>query len=114
MDRNRTAQLAICQRFGTAFVDAPPDTTVGIALQTLDKLPLNGLRHPPEGGTCGWYIWGGKEFSQSVTFFQAVHVAHLEERCPDAVPYLGLPPGWRFLLAPGYEDVWYDAALLNI
>ncbi len=21
------------------------------------------------------------------------------------IPYIGLPPGWRFLSAPGYEDV---------
>jgi hypothetical protein len=27
---------------------------------------------------------------------------------------LGLPPGWRFLIAPGYLDVWYDASLLDI
>jgi hypothetical protein len=29
------------------------------------------------------------------------------------VKYFGLEPGWRFLLAPGYEDVWYDATLLD-
>ncbi|WP_432444553.1 immunity protein Imm33 domain-containing protein [Rhizobium leguminosarum] len=23
-------------------------------------LPLNGLRHPPEAGTNGWFIWGGE------------------------------------------------------
>jgi hypothetical protein len=28
--------------------------------------------------------------------------------------YLGLAPGWRFLVAPGYKDVWFDAKLLNI
>ena len=27
---------------------------------------------------------------------------------------LALPPGWRFLLAPDYEDVWYDPSLLLI
>ena len=25
----------------------------------------------------------------------------------------GLPPGWRFLIAPGHEDVWYDGSLLD-
>ncbi|WP_459213513.1 immunity protein Imm33 domain-containing protein [Paraburkholderia caribensis] len=29
------------------------------------------------------------------------------------MPYLGLPPGWRFLIAEGYEDVWEDAKLLT-
>ena len=27
---------------------------------------------------------------------------------------LGLGPGWRFLIAPGHEDVWFDANLLNV
>lgn len=26
---------------------------------------------------------------------------------------LGLAEGWRFLIAPGHEDVWYDASLLD-
>ena len=30
------------------------------------------------------------------------------------LPYLGLAPGWRFLIAPGYEDVWYDEKLLLV
>lgn len=43
-----------------------------------------------------------------------LHVGHLAEWCPDALPYLALPPGWRFLIAPGYEDVWEDPALFDI
>jgi len=29
-------------------------------------------------------------------------------------PYLARPPGWRVLLAPGQEDVWYDGTLLDV
>jgi hypothetical protein len=43
-----------------------------------------------------------------------LHVTHLQEWCPDAVRYLGLPPGWRFLTAKGYEDVWFDPDLLKV
>jgi hypothetical protein len=25
-----------------------------------------------------------------------------------------LGPAWRFLIAPGYEDVWFDPSLLNV
>jgi hypothetical protein len=28
--------------------------------------------------------------------------------------YLALPPGWRFLIATNHEDVWFDAALLDV
>ena len=41
-------------------------------------------------------------------------MGHLaQEWCPAVLPYLSLPPGFRFLIAPDYEDVWEDAALLE-
>jgi hypothetical protein len=47
-------------------------------------------------------------------FFEPVHVSHLATACPDFLPYLALPPGWRFLIAPGHEDIWPDESLLRI
>ncbi|MEQ1698563.1 MAG: hypothetical protein ABMA25_00550 [Ilumatobacteraceae bacterium] len=86
-----------------------------MALNVRDGLvPLNGLRHPPEGDTTGWYLWAGEELSQEDDFFVPLHVEHLVQWCPDALPSLGLPPGWRFLIAPGYEDGWYDESLLDV
>lgn len=41
-------------------------------------------------------------------------VAHLRDHAPEVLPYLALPPGWRFLIAPGHEDVWFDEQLLNV
>ncbi|GCD96029.1 immunity protein Imm33 domain-containing protein [Embleya hyalina] len=77
--------------------------------------PINGLRHPIEGTTCGWYLWAGEgEMDQDPDYFQPVHVDHLFDRCPRVLPYLGLPPGWRFLIAPGHSDVWHDPELLTI
>lgn len=106
-------QRAVCQKFGVAF--DPPSTIqkVGIALSTLHLEPLNGLRLRPEGGTCGWYIWGGSEMSSASDFFDPLHVHHLEERCPAVLAYLALPPGSRFLLAANHEDVWDDPSLLK-
>jgi hypothetical protein len=71
------------------------------------------LRHRPVGDTNGWYIWAGAELSQDPDFFIPLHVEHLEEWCPEVLPFLALPPGSRFLLADGYEDVWHDAELLR-
>jgi hypothetical protein len=102
----------VCAKVGVT-PDHPGDTEkLGVALETLHLQPLNGLRHPREGGTCGWYIWGGTTLRQESDFFEPLHVAHLVERCPLAIPFLGLPPGWRFLVADGQEDIWYDASLL--
>jgi hypothetical protein len=78
------------------------------------EVPLNGLRHPPEGDTCGWYLWAGETLSDAADFFKPLHVSHLVDRSPSIMRYLGLPPGWRFLVADAYEDVWFDSTLLEI
>ncbi|WP_437180669.1 immunity protein Imm33 domain-containing protein [Paenarthrobacter ureafaciens] len=75
--------------------------------------PVHGLRHPPERGTSGWYVWTG-DLSQDDDFFQPWHASHLVERCPSLGHLLRLPPGTRFLFAPGYEDVWEDPSLLEV
>jgi hypothetical protein len=76
--------------------------------------PRNGLRHPPEGDTTGWYIWAGDTLSDDADFFEPLHVRHLVERCPELLKFLGLPPGWRFLVASAHEDVWEDESLLDV
>lgn len=105
-------QVQICRRFGSKVEAPAPNLKVGIALKTLGQRPLNALRHPPEGDTSGWYIWGG-DLSNDPAFFQPLHVSHLAEYCPSLLPYLALAPGWRVMLAPEQEEVWYDESLLN-
>jgi hypothetical protein len=61
---------------------------------------------------CGWYLWAGAGWSDDPDFFQPLCVEHLVDRCPLAVPFLGLPPGWRFLTDGTYLDVWFDAGLV--
>lgn len=107
------SQADICEHFGSLFEPPGEDQRLGIALDTLSQLPLNAVRHPPEKGTCGWYIWGG-ELSDAPDFFQSLHVHHLAAHSPVLVPYLALAPGWRVLLAPEQTEVWYDPALLAV
>ncbi len=102
-------QLAVCAKFKVEFCAISQDGKVGVSLNARsDILPLNGLRYKPVGDTTGWYIWRG-EYSDASDFFVPLHFSHLEEWCPDVIPYLQLPPGWGFVLAPNYEDVWFDA-----
>jgi hypothetical protein len=61
----------------------------------------------------GWFIWAGEQMSDDPDFFQALHLAHLHEWRPEIVKFLGLPPGWRFLKAGEFEDVWFDQDLLE-
>jgi hypothetical protein len=106
--------LKLSERFGVELHPCPPDSIAGVAANITGGLqPINGLRHPAMGNTSGWYLWAGENLLLEDGFFQPWHVQHLETDCPEVIPYLVLPPGWRFLIADGYEDVWFDAALLT-
>jgi hypothetical protein len=90
------------------------DSILGISLKTLGKSPINGLRHKPENGTNGWYLWCGDKLSESADFFEPIHFKHIKTYLPEVIEYLDLPPGYRFLIdRNGYEDVWFDSELLK-
>ncbi len=108
-------QLELCARVGAACEPPSSNLKIGIAANVGTGLvPLNGLRHPQTPGTSGWYVWAGEELSSDPQFFQPMHIGHLTEFCPEILRFLGLPPGWRFLKAPGVEDVWFDTTLLRV
>ncbi|WP_421913980.1 immunity protein Imm33 domain-containing protein [Paenarthrobacter ureafaciens] len=59
-------------------------------------------------------MWRGEDLGTADDFFVPLYVEHLTTRCSEVVPSLALPAGWRFLLTPGHEDVWFDESLLNV
>jgi hypothetical protein len=106
-------QREICSKFGSAFYGCNLDHKVGISRNIKNgEMPINGLRIKPEGDTNGWYIWAG-EWSNDDDFFVPLHAHHLAQWAPLVLPYLGLEPGWRFLIDNTYEDVWLDAEPVN-
>jgi hypothetical protein len=108
-------QREVCARYGADPVPAPLELKAGVAANLRDGLlPINGLRHQPEPGTTGWFIWAGTEPSDDGDFFKPLHVAHLIEWCPAVIRFLQLPPGYRFQVAPDHEDVWRDPSLLDV
>lgn len=108
-------QQWLCSEHQVLWTPPRRGSMVGLARDVgIGLWPVNGTRYPAEGTTCGWYLWAGEgEMDQSTDYFEPVHVEHLNERCPEALAYLGLPPGWRFLIAPGYSDVREDPDMLN-
>lgn len=107
-------QKVLAEKYGSQFCESPSSLKVGVSKDIGNGAwPINGMRHPLVGDTTGWYIWAG-EFSNEADFFIPLHVEHLTELCPVVLKYLGLAPGWRFLIAENYEDVWEDLSLLNI
>jgi len=107
-------QIEVC-RLQSVEVSFPnSNDKLGIALSTIGKTPINGLRHPTENGTCGWYIWCGEELSEDPDFFKPLHVKHVEDYLPNIEKYLALPVGFRFLIADNYEDIWLDESIKNL
>ena len=109
-------QRAVCERWSAPFMPARDDLKVGIAENVRSgEMPINGLRHPPEGDTTGWYLWAGEEPSDDPRFFKPLHVSHIDEWCPGIKRFLGLAPGWRFLTDNAeHDDVWEDPSLLEL
>ncbi len=113
MDEITQKQIEICKKYGAEYKPLDWGLKIGASLNLYTgELPINGLRKVLEG-TSGWFLWAGETFSYDDDWFQPLHVHHLIEKLPEVIPYLALPAGWRFLIAPGYEDVWYDATLIN-
>ena len=106
-------QNDVCLRFKVEPVPSELSEKLGIAIETIGRQPINGMRVNRENGTCGWYIWCGEDFSENSEFFKPLHVGHINEYLPEVTQYLSLPPGYRFLIANEYEDVWFDSQLVS-
>jgi hypothetical protein len=107
-------QREVCDRFEVYPWPVGKNLRVGVARDVKPgSLSINGLRHPPKGDMTGWYVWVGEQESGELNLFSQLHLEHLVEWCPTVWRYLALPPGWRFSIAPGNEDVWHDPSLLH-
>ena len=109
-----TRDKSICEWADVQPQKPESGTKLGIALDSIGKEPINGLRHNPENGTNGWYIWCGEEMPKEENSFVPLHIEHIAEYLPQIEEYLVLPPGYRFLIdGNNYEDVWFEKELLN-
>lgn len=108
-------QQTVCEWMGVSPIQPDSDSIIGIAIESLTDGVINGLRHPEENGSNGWYIWCG-EYSEDEKFFSPVCIEHLENYLDITIlDYLSLPPGYRFLIDNNnHEDVWFDENLLDI
>lgn len=46
--------------------------------------------------------------------YEPVHTRHIEDDPPEIANLLGLPPGYRFMKACDYLDVWFGPKLLEV
>lgn len=104
----------ICGRFSVNPVKPETGSKLGLAIKSIETGIINGLRHNPENGANGWYIWCG-EYSENKDFFSPICYEHLTNYLDEEIkPLLDLPPGYRFLYDGGeYLDVWFDEQLMK-
>ena len=88
-------QQRICRTYGAGFEPPAPGSKVGLAIQTLDRIPIHGVRLAPTETTCGWYIYAGGDGSDDADFYKPLCVEHLADYCKFALPFICLPPGWN-------------------
>ncbi|HTJ91775.1 MAG TPA: hypothetical protein VL424_01550 [Pararobbsia sp.] len=113
-ENTRARQRRICEQFGAEYFGCEGALSISVGRNVRCGLhPLNGLRIAPDDRASGWYIWAGEQFSLTADFFVTVTVAELADWAPHVMPYLGLPPGWRFVVTDKHEDAWRDADLVK-
>lgn len=102
-------QKIICCKYGSKYVPLSNNDFVAIAINTIGKMPINGIRYISHNDeNISWYIYCG-EFSKEDNFFQSLHFIHLTDILPIVMPYLSLEKGYGFVIDDKeYEDVWFD------
>ena len=64
------SQKSVCDKFGVDFFPPKDCEKIGIAIETIGKMPINGMRINPENGTCGWYIFHNRRIPK--TYFTPI------------------------------------------
>lgn len=102
-------QKLLCEEFGSVYIEVSGDDVIAVAVQTLNKDPLVGIRkQPTTDENVSWYIYGG-ELEEGIDNFETMTVRELQDIAPDVLPYLALDVGFRFMIdGDDYEDVWKE------
>ena len=104
-------QTLVCEQYGSAYRAVSDQDVVAIAVASLKEETIVGIRHLPDSDGIAWFIYGG-ELQDGDDFFQTMTVKELEEAFPEALPFLALETGYRFLIDHDeYEDVWREGEL---
>ena len=92
-EKMREQQETLCKKYNSPCFFCSGDEVIGVAINSLMKQPIYGVRHTRENGSCGWY-----------------HFSHIDDIVPSFIlKYLALAPGFKFISDENdYEDVWYE------
>lgn len=105
-------QKLVCEQYDSAYRAVNDNDMVAIALSSLKEETIVGIRKLPDPtDQIAWFIYGG-ELDDADDFFTTISVKELAEVFPEALPFLALDTGYRFLIDhDDYEDVWREGML---
>ena len=107
-------QRQTCIEHDATYTLCHAEMRLGLAANvTSATRELNGVRVLPVGDACGWYIWAGDAYAEPPEFFIPLRARSLLNWAPQALPFLGLPPGWRFQIGADGVKVWKDTTLFS-
>lgn len=106
-------QIQTCERLEADFVVASADALIAFC-EPFDAEcgVVHGLRSVAAGRQTGWHVWTGDADADDIGFFNVLHVRDFVSLCPAVGPFLGLAPGWRFIVDGGGPRAWFDPSLL--
>jgi hypothetical protein len=61
-------QRAVCEGYGRPCTQLGWNPNWDLLYKQKGKVPINGLRHPPQFDTNGWYIWCREELPSASDF----------------------------------------------
>ena len=109
LDELIAEQKLLCEEFGSSYIELKGDDVVAVAVTSLNKEPIVGIRKKPETAeNISWYIYGG-ELTEGDDAFETMTIKKLQDILPEVLPYLALEEGYRFMIDfEDYEDVWKE------
>lgn len=101
------------ERFLSSHAIPPPAESDLMLSWNFDprNLPLTARHFRATDSRNGWVLWSGDEPTETPGYLP-VALTEVVRWLPQVEPYLALPEGWSFQIAPSHEDVWEEPHLL--
>lgn len=102
-------QQQTCARFGAAFSPSAALQLAAVSDGVHEGDPVAGVRYPPKDDDDSGWCLSTNRFDGTLDTVRREHLFHVTNDRLDVVPYLALPPGYRFVYSEVGIEVEFDA-----
>lgn len=105
-------QAGVCSKHGAQLVAPRPHHTAQIDAALLEPGDaIEGIRYPSGAPDSGWVFF--RTGQAAAARLQDKPLWEITAAQRDLVPFLALPPGYRFALLPDGPKVWFDPEIAD-